>query len=231
MISRLETAQTHHEAYPDIRPSRIRIGLSSSQGDLMTVSKKNTTPRWECRTFAGNLASLEARIGLSLQIAAKRSSETYLLNSRTPHGAKLRNGELEIKRLERVDPTGLELWNPVFQNGFPLPAPLLQRAFMAFGLPTPMTERDQYSLDEFLIEIGRDATFRAVRVEKARRQFIFGGCMAELVRIRIGAIATDSFCVEDENPQKVLAALRELGLDSRANINFPKALARALEAA
>jgi hypothetical protein len=57
---------------------------------------------------------------------------------------------------------------------------------------------------------------------------MFGGCAAELVRLHIGAIAQDSFCIEDEAPERIIAALRELGLDSHANINFPEGLKRAL---
>jgi hypothetical protein len=44
----------------------------------------------------------------------------------------------------------------------------------------------------------------------------------------VGAIVQDSFCLEDENPVSVVAALRELGLDPHANMNFPKGLQRAL---
>ena len=65
-------------------------------------------------------------------------------------------------------------------------------------------------------------------MNKARRQFVFGGCAAELVRLRIGAIVQDSFCIEDETPARIIAALRELGLDSHAKINFLTGLMRAL---
>lgn len=191
--------------------------------------KTKDTLRWEWRTFSPSLADLEAKIGLAVQITPRRSDEIYLLNSATPHSAKIRGAVLEVKRLMQVDPDGLELWSPAFKAAFPLPAPMLQSAFSALGLPHPTIQRGAYSLDEFLEEIvDRNAVFRAVQVSKRRRRFRFCGCAAELVRLRIGAIVQDSFCIEDEAPARLIAALRELGLDSHANINFPAGLKRAL---
>jgi hypothetical protein len=83
-------------------------------------------------------------------------------------------------------------------------------------------------LDEFLAEVAHNTGFRTVHVNKKRRQFVFRGCVAEFVRLRTGAIVRDSFCIEDEVAARVIAALHELGLDSRANVNFPKGLERAL---
>ena len=195
----------------------------------MPSSSTKMRPRWEWRTFDASLAWLEAKIGLSVQIERKQSREIYLLHSKSPHSAKIRNRRLDVKRREKVDAAGLELWNPAFNAGFPMPASLLQEAFVALGLAPPVVERNQYSMEEFLTEIiDRDKAFRSVQVLMARRQFVYGACAAELVRIRIGTILQDSFCIEDEKPQKVMAALGELRLDSKSNINFPKGLTRAL---
>jgi len=89
------------------------------------------TPRWEWRTFSTRLADIEAKIGLAVQIAPRQSDEVYLLNSTTPHSAKIRDGVLEVKRLQQVDSSGLELWSPAFKAAFPLSAPVLQSAFTA----------------------------------------------------------------------------------------------------
>jgi hypothetical protein len=195
----------------------------------MVGPKTNDTLRWEWRTFSPSLADLEAKIGSAVRIAPRQSDEIYLLNSATPHSAKIRSAVLEVKRLVQVDPSGLELWSPAFKAAFPLSVPMLQSAFSALGLPPPTIQRGAYALDEFLAEIvGRNAAFRAVQVSKGRRQFMFGGCAAELVRLHIGAVAQDSICIEDEAPARIIAALHELGLDSHANINFPAGLKRAL---
>jgi hypothetical protein len=195
----------------------------------MVGPKTNDTLRWEWRTFSPSLADVEAKIGLAVRIAPRQSDEIYLLNSVTPHSAKIRDAVLEVKRLVQVDPSGLELWSPAFKAAFPLSVPMLQSAFSALGLPHPTIQRGAYTLDEFLAEIvDRNTAFRAVQVSKGRRKFMFGGCAAELVRLRIGAIVKDSFCIEDEAPARIIAALRKLGLDSHANINFPASLKRGL---
>jgi len=194
-----------------------------------SVPRRSPALRWEWRTFSSSLADLEAKIGLNVQIAPRQSDEIYLLNSATPHSAKIRAQVLEVKQLVQVDPSGLELWNPAFMAAFPLSAFMLQSAFSALGLPHPTFQRGVYALDEFLAEIiSPNAAFCAVQVNKMRRQFMFRGCAAEFVRLRICTMLQESFCIENETPARIIAALGELGLDSHANINFPMGLKRAL---
>jgi len=50
--------------------------------------------RWEWRTFGARLSDIEAKVGLTAQIAPRQSDEIYLLNSVTPHSAKIRGGAL-----------------------------------------------------------------------------------------------------------------------------------------
>ena len=188
------------------------------------------TPRWEWRTFSTRLADIEAKIGLAVQIAPRQSDEVYLLNSTTPHSAKIRDRVLEVKRLQQVDSSGLELWSPAFKAAFPLSAPVLQSAFTALDLPPPTTRPGDYDLDEFLMEvISHNRVLRAVQVRKARRQFVFHNCAAEFVRLHVGAIVQESFSLEDADPSSVIVALRKLGLDPHANTNFPKGIERVLE--
>ena len=101
----------------------------------MVGPETKDTLRWEWRTFSPSLADLEAKIGSAVRIAPRQSDEIYLLNSATPHSAKIRGALLEVKRLVQVDPSGLELWSPAFKAPFPLSAPILQSAFSALDLP------------------------------------------------------------------------------------------------
>ncbi len=162
------------------------------------------------------------------RIAPRQSDEIYLLNFATPHSAKIRGGVLEVKRLLQVNSSGLEQWTPAFKERFPLSAPMLRSAFAALDLQPIATRREVYDLEEFLDLVANDKALRAIQVKKARRQFVFGDCAAEFVRLHIGPVAQESFCVEDEDPSKVIAAVRELGLDPHANISFPKGIERAL---
>lgn len=195
----------------------------------MAGRKKNDAPRWEWRTFGADLSAIEAKIGLAIQVAPRRSEEIYLLSPATPHSAKIRDSALEVKRLLQVGENGLELWTPAFKAEFPLPAEALTEAFAALGLAPPAVRPRDYDLDAFLTEVvALCEALRAVAVKKARRQFVFFDCAAEFVRLRIGALAQESFALEDEKPSRVVAALRALGLESFPNIGFSKGVERAL---
>jgi exopolyphosphatase/guanosine-5'-triphosphate,3'-diphosphate pyrophosphatase len=189
----------------------------------------SSAPRWEWRTFGARLPEIEAKLGPTARIAPRQSDEIYLLNSATPHSAKIRGGVLEVKRLLQVDSSGLEQWTPAFKERFPLSAPMLRSAFAALDVRPIATQREVYDLEEFLAEAAAsDGPLRAVEVKKARRQFMYRDCAAEFDHVRIGPVARESFCVESEDPSKVIAAVQEMGLDPHANINFSKGIERAL---
>ena len=61
-------------------------------------------------------------------------------------------------------------------------------------------------------------------MHKTRRHFTFGGCMAELTDVRTGDRSTRTIAIESEQPARVIAAVRELELDARPNVSFPRAL-------
>ncbi len=153
----------------------------------------NYAPRWEWRTFGARLPEIKAKLGLTARIAPRRGDEIYLLNSATPHSAKIRGGVLEVKRLLQVDSSGLEQWTPAFKQRFPLSGPMLRSAFAALDLRPIATRRKVYDLEEFLAEVAsNDGPLRAVEVKKARRQFMYRDCAAEIDRVQIGPVARES---------------------------------------
>jgi len=180
-------------------------------------------PRWEWRIFAVSLAELEARLGGLAQVSPHDSRELYLVNGRSPHNAKIRDGLLDVKRIKMTAVSGLELWEATLKRGFPMSAPTIASFFAALDLAPPAMRRRIYSMDEFLADIVRgDRALRAIKVTKARRVFSFGGSRAELARLSIGGAKQETFCIEDENAERVEAALAQLGLDPAANTNYPK---------
>ena len=64
----------------------------------------------------------------------------------------------------------------------------------------------------------------AVDVHKRRARYTLGGCMAELSEVRDGRGSTRTIAVESEDPALVLAAVRSLGLASRANVCMARGL-------
>jgi hypothetical protein len=196
---------------------------------MATKDSNKIVPRWEWRTFAASLDALERTIGALADVAPRESSEIYILSLHGPDNAKIRDGLLDIKRLHQVDDDGLELWEPVFKAKFPLGRADVAAAFSEWHLPLPALTRDNYTSEEFFNSlIAAQPALRVARVEKSRRGFVFQGCIAEIVRLSVDSHPLQSFSLEHEDRALILAALKQLGLDSRANTSYPLGLKRAL---
>ena len=135
-------------------------------------------PRWEWRVFGpGFGAAEEALAGLGPG-PVQESEELYLLS---PAGAnvKVRDGLMDVKLLQEVDGDGLERWEPVLKEGFPLPVAEVARVFQALEVAAPALGRDAYSLEQLLAELVEPSdAVRVVRVHKRRVRYRLGACMA-----------------------------------------------------
>ena len=83
----------------------------------------------------------------------------------------------------------------------------------ALGLPLPPAG-DVATVDELLAVA---PGLRAVAVHKQRTHYSLGGCMAELSVLATDAGSTRTLVVEAEDPARVWATVRELGLAERTN--------------
>jgi exopolyphosphatase / guanosine-5'-triphosphate,3'-diphosphate pyrophosphatase len=176
--------------------------------------------RWEWRTFGDRFGPAESRLGSMPVESVVESDETYLLSAGGRDAVKLRAGLMDVKHLERVDGDGLELWKPVMKTPLPISAADARVVLAALSVPAPLT-RSSYDLDDIA---GMSEAVLVVPVHKMRRHFTLGGCMAELTDVRTGDRFTRTVAIESEQPAQVIAAVRELGLDSRLNISFPHGL-------
>jgi exopolyphosphatase/guanosine-5'-triphosphate,3'-diphosphate pyrophosphatase len=184
----------------------------------MEDETRNFAPRWEWRCFAPRLAPLAARAGLPAGTKARESDERYLLDrsGRITDTVKIRDGRLDVKRLLRTGAEGLESWAPVLKAAFPLGRETVAAAFGPL-LPRGGPLRESYTLDEL---IGAIPALLVVDVHKSRRGFAFRECLAELAELTCGEARLESFALEHEDPARVLAALRALGLDPGANTSY-----------
>lgn len=192
------------------------------------MSANQIIPRWEWRCFAPSLAAIAEAAAIPGEAASRESDEIYLLDPGGTQNAKIRDGVLDIKRLRRTDADGLELWEPVFKASFPLSRSDLAAAAAVSALPLETLPRETYGIEQFLdAVISLRPDLRVVRVHKSRRAFAFAGCVAELVRLTVDDRTLESFSLEHEDATRILAALRRLGLDGRANTNYSRGLERA----
>ena len=139
---------------------------------------------------------------------------------------KVRDGLLDVKGLLAVDDDGLEQWVPVAKHPFPVSRDDVAAALARLqrgarrrstARPTPPSEL----LDEVVPPI--DA-LRAVMAHKRRTHYRVGGCMAEICELRTDEGSTRSLAIESEDPARVMAAVRSLGLEARANVCMVRGL-------
>jgi exopolyphosphatase/guanosine-5'-triphosphate,3'-diphosphate pyrophosphatase len=178
--------------------------------------------RWEWRTFGGDLGQAEERLGSAQAESVTETDETYLLSAPGRDAVKARAGLMDIKHLEAVDDDGLELWEPVMKAPLPVSAADAAIVLAALGVPVPALGDGGYDLDAIA---AASPGVVAVPVQKTRRHFTIGGCMAELTDLRTGERSARTIAVESEVPADVVAVVRELGLSGRENVNVPRGLA------
>jgi exopolyphosphatase / guanosine-5'-triphosphate,3'-diphosphate pyrophosphatase len=178
-------------------------------------------PRWEWRTFGDDLGDADRRFDAATPERVQESDELYLLSARSDASVKVRDGLMDVKRLERVDDAGLEQWRPVLKASFPLGPDELGTVMDALGTEAPSVGRSAANVDEL---VRLDPDLLAVEVHKRREHFTVGGCMAERSTVRTEHRAARTIAVESEDPGRVLAAVHELGLATPPNINMARGL-------
>ena len=79
-------------------------------------------PRWEWRTFGEHFGDADNRFAGLSPGRVEEGDEIYLLSLASDASCKVRAGLMDVKRLERRNDDGLELWKPVMKASFPLSA-------------------------------------------------------------------------------------------------------------
>jgi len=182
-------------------------------------------PRWEWRAFGRSFGAAEEKFGAQPPERVQESDELYLLSKTVDENVKVRDGLLDVKQLEHVNGDGLEQWVPVLKEPFPLEASTAAVVLERLGVPLPSPERDAYTFDEFVRELVTSIPdLLAVQVHKRRQRYTVGGCMTELTNLRTDVGETRTVAVESEDPNRVIATVRDLGLASLPNTSFPRGL-------
>src|SRR3954447_15522054 len=174
-------------------------------------SASTIVPRWEWRVFRPSFESADSRFDSLSPQRVEESDEVYLLSLHSDASVKVRGGLMDVKhRLSTMD-DGLEQWVPVMKAPFPLAAAdagfVLETLGAVASLDGPADTVDD------LVREREDLL--AVEVHKRRERYTLGGCMAERSEIRTGTGTTRTIAVEAEDPDRVRAVVRELGLESR----------------
>jgi len=188
-------------------------------------------PRWEWRTFGSRFGIAETRFAELKPSGVQESDEIYLLAG-TGDNVKIRDSLMDIKTLREVNADGLECWEPVMKQGFPLGKADMKNVFAALDLTAPTLDRDAYTLDQFLNELVLPSdVLRSVKVHKRRVRYTVGGCTSEVSDITAEGKATRTIAIESEDASAVIAAVGSVGLAGYFNTNYPSGLRALLDAA
>lgn len=190
-----------------------------------------TIPRWEWRTFGDGADTLERQLR-QLHSAApdvRRSRDTYIVSDRSDVNTKIRGGLLDIKTLDRMDVHGLELWRPSMKLRFPLTSESVDLVLRQWGLAPRAAGNRPWPLDALLREIvARESALTRIDVEKSRRVFVVDDCLVETADLRVDGRPLRTAAVEMSDPERVWRVVQTLGLSSYENVNYVKALKRAM---
>ena len=187
-------------------------------------------PRWEWRTFGDSFGEADARLAALQPTKVGDSDELYILASRVEGSIKIRDGKLDVKRLESRSEDGLQQWRPVANAEFPITATDLAALLAALDVSVPSPDREAYTLDRLIDEVvAPHDELLAVGVGKHRVHHMLDGCRAEVTQVRSEARTTRTIAVEDEDPALVRSTVEKLGLWSRPNVSFPHGLIRLLD--
>ena len=187
-------------------------------------------PRYEFRIFGNDLKKYEDKIKeFSEKEMTREMDSVYLLTPwKRKNNVKIREGVMDIKNLEQ-EYEGLQQWNPFLVGEFPLDAEVIKTVvFPALGVESPVFERKQYSLKQFIAEVLIiDPDLAVAYVWKTRHAYTIEGCITEIAEIKVNGAFIKTICIEAEDPDRVLAAKKNIGIgDDVENVNYPLALKR-----
>jgi exopolyphosphatase / guanosine-5'-triphosphate,3'-diphosphate pyrophosphatase len=187
--------------------------------------------RWEWRTFGGG--DLSAAIGIIDSRApegVEDSEEIYFLSAHADAPVKLRRGLMDVKRRDRADEHGLELWQPVLKSQFPLVGDDLGTTLSALGMAAPAGLTEIASADAFIDAFATPGgDVRVAKVHKHRRHYLLQECMVEWTRLVVDDDhETETIVVESPDAEQVWSTVRSLGLDDRPNENIVVGLKKVL---
>lgn len=182
-------------------------------------------PRWEWRSFGLHFGDAEAHLKEHGVDRLQYIDEIYLLSSLSDANVKVRDGLMDVKRLEQTDAHGFEQWRPILKEAFPLPSAAIEAVFAALGVAS-LHEPAPITLYQLLAEVASDSRLHALEVLKTRTRYHLEGCMAELTEVVTDGKTICTMAVESEDPARIAATLQALGLEGLENVSYPRGLKR-----
>jgi exopolyphosphatase / guanosine-5'-triphosphate,3'-diphosphate pyrophosphatase len=198
-------------------------------GDLEGRSVTTIVPRWEWRAFGRSFGAAEEALVPITPRRTEEGDEIYIVSGANAN-VKVRDDLMDVKILREVNEDGLERWEPVMKQGFPIAAKDVSEVLEALEVPAPKLKRATYTLDGLLNELIRPNDLaRMVNVHKRRNRFTVAGCMAEIADVVADGRPSRTIAIESEDAAAVIAAVRSIGLGGFVNTNYTRGLAALID--
>ncbi len=193
--------------------------------------KEKIIPRWEWRTFGEDFGGAEEKIKKHERGNHKLSKEKYILSKKSNENTKIRDDLMDIKTLKEVNDESLEQWYPALKETFPLSKDKIKILLKDyFKVEVPKLGQDEYTFEEFLEKVVKSSDeLKIVDVEKERFIYVINMAIVEIAEASFDGIKTRTICVEHADPDNVIKTVRELGLADYENINYIKAMKKAVD--
>jgi hypothetical protein len=96
-------------------------------------------------------------------------------------------------------------------------------------VPSPDFKRQEYTFEQFIKELVQpNELLKAVNVKKTRHITVINECIVETAETEFNGIPLKTICIEHIDPQNVINTVRQLGLEKYENINYIKAMKKAV---
>ncbi|MBN1251572.1 MAG: hypothetical protein JXR51_04655 [Bacteroidales bacterium] len=191
-------------------------------------------PRFEFRSFGQSFEAANKRMArlsdpIPEKVWERHSDEIYIVSKTNDvNNTKIRDGKMDIKTfIQSVD--GLEQWNPLMKGEFPISADVLKNeVWPAFQVETPKFDKREYTLDEFLALIRKDANLQAVKVHKQRFGYMVNNTLCETGNVLINGAKIVTVNSESTEIEDIKKTIRDVGLEGVENINYLQAIKRVI---
>lgn len=181
-----------------------------------------TVLAWEWRSFDYQPQLWRAALLRGVRTGpGTMTAETYLLAGRSPDSVKLRNDRVEVKQVAHTDPAGLEQWNPVVSERFPL-------ARSAMGMLCDAWRRPRVDVHPALLTSAELVSYlyshmpdvRVIPLRKWRRGYRVHGCIVERTTVLVGGTVLESFSMAHEDAATLVNVIRSLHLAVERNTSY-----------
>jgi len=134
---------------------------------------------------------------------------------------KIRHNCLDLKILKEIERDGIQLWDLIYKEPFPVQGVALKQFWSYVPLLSKMTEQDFLTDDNLLARAAEQAEVAVVHVSKTRTLYRRDTTGIDLAQLEIGSHHWHTFSAEDADLEALRHLLAELFPELPGNESYP----------